>query len=230
MKNPRGIGIALAFLPGVACLAQPTPVLQPQSPLAQGDAPAPDPKGDLERPPTYGLQVYLARPEFDLRPMVPRTGQGVGLFMETSLTPTSVLQSRLDYVNYGQTDFTTPQTWPLVPPGVTSLTANAASLGADLRQYLPYPGLKRLYILAGMSAIRYEFRTLSTPPPTLDQNGLPLPTGPVATREKTSMKWGLAVGLGWEVLHGYALTTRYTYVPVSSTNLGGLEFGLRASF
>ena len=229
MKNPRGIGRVLVLLLGGSSAALRAGGPPGPLPIPEADFRATPPEADFPTP-RYGVQLYGARPQIDLRLMTTRTGQGLGLFMEERLTPTAVLQTRIDYVNYAEQDFEAPVMGPMLPAPVTSLSANAASIGADLRRYLPYPGLRTVYVLAGMSAVRYEFRTLSTPAPTLDENGLPLPSAPVEAKAKTSVKWGLAVGLGWELHPGYALTARYTYAAVSSINLAALELGLRASF
>jgi len=188
------------------------------------------PKAELEPPIAWGLQGYLARPLLDLRAMGPRSGQGGGLFMEQRLTSSSFLQTRFDYSSYRQVDgLPTPNAFNPVPANVTSMAANAASLGADLRLYLPYPGLQSVYILGGMAAVRYEFRALATVT-SLDPNGIPLPAAPIEVKAKTSMKWGVDAGLGWELGRGVALTVRYTYVPIDGDALAALESGLRITF
>ena len=230
MKNPRGMGMILAFALGGACLAQDADPTLAQVSLLDGNTLPSKAEIDAEALATYGVNLYLARPVFDLRAMIPRNGQGGGLFMEEHLTPRSVLQTRIDYVAYRQVDFPVPTNLPLVPSGTTALITNAVAIGADYRMYLPYDFLKQFYLLAGMSAVRYEFRAMSTPTPTLDPNGIPLPATPVEVKDRTSVKWGFALGLGWTFHTGYSLTGRYTYVPISGTNLGALEFGVRASF
>ena len=187
-------------------------------------------KEELERPTTWGVQGCLTRPMLDLASMDRHGGQGGGLFVEERLGPATVLQTRADYVNYSQASgIPTPNAFQLTPPNVTALAANAASLGMDLRLYLPYPGLQSAYLLGGMSAIRYEFKTVSTVS-ALDPNGVPLPAAPFELKSKTSMKWGVDVGLGYELGHGCAVTVRYNYVPINGMALAALEYGLRVSF
>jgi len=218
MKIPTIHGVLLSLL-----LAGAPGALRAEAPDAFDQA-------TVTKPVTWGFQAYLTKPTLDLGTLMPRAGLGGGLFMEQHLTKTAIIQSRLDYVDYRRReDMATPNSFNLLPANVASLAANAASLGVDLRQYLPYPGLESCYVLGGLEAIRYEFQSVS-PVVALDQDGLPLSAAPLETKTKTSMKCGGAVGLGYELGHGCALTLRYTYVPIDGSALAALAYGLRVSF
>ena len=216
MRNPRvrGVVLALGLASGLGA-AEPDANAVVDPPLF---------------PATYGFQVYLARPLLNLRSMTNRTGIGGGLYMEEPLGPNTFLQSRIDYVDYKQVNnLASTNGLDFIPANVTALSANSATIGLDLRQYLPYSGMKRIYIIAGTSATRYEFQTLA-PGTAVDQNGIPVPNVILNTKTKTSLKWGVDIGLGYDLSSRWAVIARYTFLPVDGQSLAALEYGLRVRF
>lgn len=176
----------------------------------------------------YGFTLQAALPRQDLRDINGRTGYGFGVFAENA-GPGFILQTRLDYLRYAQTN------QPLAKavaeytvPAARTLSANALSLAVEARHALPVPGLERFHALLGVLAIRYEFDTSGLDPLT-DQNGLPV-GGIRRYKDKTPVKLGLALGLGFDLSRGMTLTERYTAVDINGATLAAWETGLGFRF
>jgi len=189
------------------------------------------PAVELEGPDNYryGIRLLAAMPRQDFRVITGRTGIGVGLFAESELSPAAVLQTRIDYLSY-------PQTNQPGGSGITAWTArnpitlavNSAALGIEIRHGLGSAGLERVSLLGGVMGIRYEFDS-SAASTLIDQNGLPVP-GITRVKEKTSIKVGLALGVAFELRRGLALAERFTSVNIDGTTLGTLETSLSYRF
>ena len=76
--------------------------------------------------------------------------------------------------------------------------------------------------------IRYEYDT-SYAGNQIDQNGIPIPSV-IRAKDKTSMKLGLALGLGVAFGRGLALTERYTTVTINGFTFAAWETGLSYRF
>jgi hypothetical protein len=175
----------------------------------------------------YGIRVLSATPAQDFRDVDSRAGFGGGLFMEAPVGSGWIAQTRFDYILYPQVNqpYLTPVSRYTLPNALT-LSADSAGLGVDLRH--PVAGLKGLYVLVGMTGIRYEFQT-SAASSQIDQNGIPIP-GIVRYKERTSVKLGLALGAGLELYPGLALSERFTTVNILGTTFGALETSLSYRF
>lgn len=232
MKTSSRMGLALSGLllsSGSFLRAENPPPLVPtdvqlmMASFAANDEPA---VADTTK---YGVQVLLASPQDDFRSITAKTGLGVGAFVEQSLTPSSVIQTRADYVQYGRvTDPNGSSGNDFIPANALAVKADTASVGVDVRQYLPISNFRCLYVLAGVSATRFEFRAdyVSS---ALDANGIPIP-GVIEQKSKTSTKCGLAVGAGYDFQGRVALTVRYTMVPTDGSTLATVETGLSFRF
>jgi hypothetical protein len=198
--------------------------------LACGCVQAPAAEEDLPRPWQYGIRVLAASPRQDFRNLVHRTGLGAGLFVETEVGSGWIAQTRFDYVDYPQVaNPGTSAITPYAPAAPLRLNVNAASLGADLRHPLPFEGWAgRFYGQAGLMGIRYEYETASANT-VLDQYGNPLP-GVVRTKNKTSVKVGMDVGVGVEIVRGLDLAERFTTVNIDGFTLGNWETSLSYRF
>ena len=181
-------------------------------------------------PVTYGFNLVWAKPLNDLQAMNPRTGVGFGLFMEENISKATVIQTRLDYRGFQETtNLPLANNFAFVPANVYALAEDSVAVGVDVRHSLPYPWLKACYILGGISAIRYEFRSTSLGT-YVDQNGIALPNVVINYKDKTPIRFGLALGVGCNLGSHCALTARYTYVSMNSLTLATIESGLRVSF
>ena len=182
-----------------------------------------------DSPGRCGFTLLAGLPRQDFRDLTGRTGLGVGVFAESELGSGTILQTRVDYLQYPQTN--QPQAGAIAAytvPGPRTLAANSVALGVDLRHPLPLPGLERGFALAGVLAIRYEFDTSGLNTLT-DQNGLPI-GGIRRYKDKTPFRLGLAVGLGFELYRGMTLTERYTAVNINGATLATFETGLSFRF
>ena len=148
---------------------------------------------------------------------------------EAELAPGTLAQTRFDYLRFPQSN--RPDTRflpPEVGAGGLTLASNAVALGVDVRHYLARLGLERVFILAGVMGIRYEFQTS-------DAVVVPGPGGqPVATtvraKDATPIQLGLAAGLGCDLGRGWAVTLRYTTMSYEGASLATLESGLSWRF
>jgi opacity protein-like surface antigen len=177
----------------------------------------------------YGVRLLTASPRQDFRGITGRTGLGVGVFADAELGAGTVLETRVDFLDYPQTN--QPKAAPIAAYTVhnpISLVANSVAVGLDLRHALPFDGMRRFYALGGLMAIRYEFGS-SGAGNLVDANGIPLP-GITRRKDRTSVKMGLALGLGVEITGNLALTGRYTTVNIDGTTFATLETGLSYRF
>ena len=176
----------------------------------------------------YGMRFLSATPRQDFREVLPRTGFGLGLFADADLGSGTTAQARFDFIRFPQTSRAGSQNLPGYPAPVPALAllADSAALGMDLRHGIP--GLGRVYGLAGVTAIRYEY-DVAYAGNKVDQNGIPTP-GIIRAKDKTSLKLGLAVGLGVDLWHGLALTGRYTAVDIDGFTFATLETSLSYRF
>ncbi|MDR3670513.1 MAG: outer membrane beta-barrel protein [Holophaga sp.] len=182
---------------------------------------------ESEDPYRYGIRITSSSPAQDFRDISSRTGFGGGLFVETPVGSGWVAQTRLDYISYPQTNRpTAAMIARYTSANPITLSIDSAALGVDLRH--PLPGLKGFYGLIGMTAIRYEFQSSSVSN-LIDQNGIPIP-GVIRYKDKTSFKLGLAVGVGFEIYRGLALSERFTTANILGTTFGTLETSLSYRF
>jgi hypothetical protein len=181
------------------------------------------------KPVHYGVRILSALPSQDFKQITGRAGLGAGVFAEADGPPGTVLQTRLDYISYPQTNQPgNPGSSSYIPPNSLTLSANSLACGFDVRYYLPYPALGRVFLLGGVSAIRYEFQT-SSAGVLMDQNGIPF-NGIVRSKGKTSLKLGVAVGLGCDFGNHWALAERFTSIDIDGTTLATLETSLSYRF
>lgn len=175
----------------------------------------------------YGIRLELAAPGQDFRDISSRTGFGGGLFVEAPVGSGWIAQTRFDYISFPQTNqphAASISQYTTVNP--LTLSMDSAALGVDLRH--PVPGLKGFYGLVGATGIRYEFQS-SSARTQIDQNGIPIP-GIIRYKDRTSVKLGLALGLGFELYRGLALSERYTTVNIFGTTFAALETSLSYRF
>ena len=176
----------------------------------------------------FGLQLFAASPELDLRSLTGQTGFGASAFLEKQLYETTVIQAHLDYINYRQIqNITTPNGYPFVPGNSQTLAADSTALGVDLKLYPPLGGLKGLYLSAGLAAMRYEFKT--TYSGGVDQNGIPL-AGLSSFKDKTSTKAAWDLGFGYDLNDSWGLAAKYTSMTIDSTTLATAQAGLTYRF
>lgn len=176
--------------------------------------------------PRFGVHLLLARPQMDFRTATTRNGWGVGLFAENPFTAHTVLQTRLDFIQFPEVRAFPRGTPPYAPTGLRSLDARSIALGLDLRYALPYDWLNRVYLLAGVSAARYEFRFYAPDPAPAD-TAIP---EILRSKEITSIKLGGALGAGVTLSPRWTLAARYTYLRMDTFNLAALEASLGFRF
>jgi hypothetical protein len=193
-------------------------------------AAAVDPAGSFPLITTrYGIQVLAATPRQALQTAGLRTGFGLGLFAESETAPGIFVQTRLDFIRYPQANRPDPTVLPdYVRPDALTLAGNSLALGIDVRLRLHHPRLERLFLLAGVSATRFEFQSSSVvvvPGPggrPVDQN--------VRSAETTPIKLGLAVGAGVDLGKDWVFTLRYTHLALEGGNFATLEPSLSYRF
>ncbi|BDU72199.1 outer membrane beta-barrel protein [Mesoterricola silvestris] len=164
---------------------------------------------DLDAPMRFGLQATAARPLQDLGTITRRTGMGAGAFAEVDQGPGWTLRTRIDFLAFKEDAARTRTLLDgLMPPRALKVSANQFSVGVDLRKTLFPLRVRGPFLLAGVSLSRVEFETVG-----------PVPSGAGIgwSKEKSSVKFGLAAGAGYRFTDALAFTVRY-----ASTNLGGL--------
>jgi hypothetical protein len=234
-------GWLLVAAGSAACLPlQAGPAMSPEEDRAYketwGEAPAKD-LGDMKAPRAnavssawrVGLEALLSTPRQDFRDMTGRSGFGGAFFLENELSDSWRVQTRFEYIRYPQTDQSfigdlVPGNGPIKP---LTLTATAASIGADVHYHLPYPGWHSLYLLGGVRAMRYELR-YTTAAVRLD----PLaPAGVIQTSKyHTPVTMGVDLGFGVDFNRTLAMSTRYTYTSVSGVAFVTCDLGISARF
>jgi hypothetical protein len=176
-----------------------------------------------------GLEVLGSAPRQDFRDMDSYTGFGGAIFLESDLSEAWRVQGRFEYIRYPQTSHSfvrdlIPGNGPFKP---LTLSANAASVGADLHYHLPYRGLRRMYLVAGIRAIRYEFSYTTA---TIDPDAV-TPTAVIqSSKYRTPASIGLDGGFGVDLSRRLALTGRYTYTTVSGISFATGDLGLSFRF
>jgi hypothetical protein len=181
---------------------------------------------DLQR---FGAQVVAATPRSDLQKMMPGTGLGGALFAEQNLTEDAIIQTRVQYLDFGKgQNLPGFQGNAYLPPAPLNLKANAATVAVEVRQYLPLTRFRTLYALAGLAGTRYEFRS-TFQGTAVDANGITVP-GLLQTKEKTSTKCAVLVGLGLDLDRTWGLGVRYSHMTIDGTALGTLETNLSVRF
>lgn len=175
-----------------------------------------------EDPPIHvGIQATGAFPAQDLKGMVGKRGLGGGIFFEQDLDEDVRVRVRFDYVSFSQGTVGPRNQLPsFLPPTALAMEADQTALGFDVR-YAPAP-LHGAFLLGGLSASRMEFQTLIP--------GAPGTTTLVRTKEKTSTKPCLALGLGYRITQALSLTSRYTTFSVNGVSLSSVEAGLDFRF
>lgn len=184
---------------------------------------------ELEGPQTYhyGIRLSAATPRHDFRDLTTRTGFGGGLFAEAEYSPSTVVQTRLDYLSYPQYNRPNASGIPAwTAPNPITLAANSTALGLEIRH--AFAGFQRFSLSGGLMAIRYELDT-SGAGTLIDQNGLPV-TGITRVQRNTPLKLGLAVGVGFELLRGLTLAERFTTADIEGTSFATLETSLSYRF
>jgi opacity protein-like surface antigen len=171
----------------------------------------------------FGLQVTGARPQNDLRGLVPTTAKGIGIFFDQAMDEDWNVRTRIDYLSFGSTSSQAHTGAALVPPLTRQHDGDQSSLGAEVR-YHPRP-IHGAFILGGMAMARYEFESIipadpSATPPTLETH----------LKVKSSTKLSLSAGAGYQFTNNLAATVRYTTMNLDGTILSTLEGGLEYRF
>jgi hypothetical protein len=188
-----------------------------------------DPSNSYNLPLRFGVQVIGAFPRQTLKSAGLRTGLGIGLFAENEPYPGTNLQTWASFIRYPQAnqpprdllaDYTAPD--PL------TLSANSFTLGVDAHLHLPRPGLRQVFVLAGVLASRYEFQSSSVTV-VADPDGQPT-SQPVRRTESTPFKLGLSVGAGIDLRKDWSFILRYTHVGLPGSNLDTVETCLEYRF
>ena len=177
----------------------------------------------------YGLSAAGVAPLQDLRDVTGKSGYQLGLFAENKLNPTTYLQTRLDFTRFPETrDLARSRPVKFLPTGALTLSANATALSVDVRHLLPYRGLRDVFLIAGVSLIRYEFSS-TAPGTAVDQNGIPIP-GLIQAKVKTSLKLAGVVGAGYQLSPHWTASARYTLMPIDGALLATLAVGAGVRF
>lgn len=175
----------------------------------------------------YGIRLSAATPRQDFRDISARTGLGAGLFAESESSPSTVVQTRFDYLSFPQNNRPNGSGIPAwTAPSPITLAANSTALGIEVRH--SYANFQRFSLMGGLMGIRYEFDT-SAASTLIDQNGLPV-SGITRVKRKTPVKLGLSVGAGFELYRGLALSERFTTASIEGTTFGTLETSLSYRF
>ena len=186
----------------------------------------PDPR---PTPIHYGVRLLAAYPGQDFRQINSRTGLGAGLFAETQWTPATLVQTRLDYLRYPQTNSPgDPGISSYLPDRPLTLSADSVACGFDVRHDLSQRSRNRVFLLGGVMAIRYEFQS-SALGTLKDQNGIES-AGIVRFKSKTSLKLGLAAGFGCAFDSHWTLAERFTTIDIDGVTLATAETALSYRF
>jgi len=171
----------------------------------------------------FGLQVTVSAPRQDLRDITSRNGLGGGISFEQEMEGGWSLRTRFDYVAFREDQgMTRSRLAAFAPPNALRIAADQASLGMEVRGYLP--GQRKVFVLGGLMGTRLEFRTLLPADPG-DEASLP-----TWGKEKTSFKLGMAAGAGYRFSDGYALSLRYGVIPYDGLSLTTVEAALEVRF
>jgi opacity protein-like surface antigen len=181
-----------------------------------------------EPPTRFGIQVTTAVPRGDFRDITHKQGLGGGAFFEQDLEGGWSVRARFDYLTYSAVDVRDQKRLPsFLPSTALRMAADQTSIGAEVR-YHPQ-GLGGLFFLGGAFGTRLEFKTVGQAPST-DPGPLDPPDVIVSTKDKTSFKFGLAAGLGFQLSPRLALTVRHTTFTVAGVTLATFEGGVDFRF
>ncbi len=235
MIRPPGWGLALAWV----CLAGAAPLRAQEPQLTDGEIRAlkvlddgstanPSPHlhmiGEQETKDwRVGVKVLGASPSQDFKDLDNRAGFGGALFVENDIKDGWQVQSYVSFIRFPKVTNTTFR-----GASVLTLSADSAALGVDLHYHLPFRGLEKLYVLAGLMGTSYEFVTTSASS-QLDANLQPV-GGTATSRYRTAFQLGTAVGLGLDLSRTFSFGVRYTYINIDGTAYATLETGLALRF
>jgi hypothetical protein len=172
----------------------------------------------------YGVQLLGAAPAQDFKNLDNRVGVGAGLFAENNLGSGVVIQSRLDYVSYSQ--YNQPAAGGIARYTIANpltLSSDTLSVGVDLHKHLGLGEQDGWFVLAGASAIRFEFQTSGAV--TQGAN-----TVVARYKDKTPLTLGLDAGFGYAFNPAWSLALRYTTASLDGTTLATVETGLSYRF
>jgi hypothetical protein len=190
---------------------------------------APALKAEDDASQRFGAQLVIATPRSDLARMIPNTGTGGALFVEQNLNEDTIIQTRFQYVAFGKAQNLTGFSGnAYLPPSPLSLTADATALAVEVRHFLPVTTFRHVYVLAGLSGMRYELRS-TFQGTAVDANGITV-AGVQESKLKSSTKLAVTVGLGLDFDRTWGLGMRYTHMPIDGTTLGSLETNLSVRF
>jgi len=174
-------------------------------------------EGEGPEPVRYGFRILGAKPVQDFKLIEPSAGVGLGLFADQELGPSLRLQTRADYLRYPETArASVASIGAYALPNTRTLAADSVAVGADLQRRLSPAGPDGCYVLAGLFAARFEFRT-------------EVPTSPAANaptslyKEKTKFKLGGALGVGYDFGEHLGVALRYTAGSYDGVTLATLE-------
>jgi hypothetical protein len=175
----------------------------------------------------FGLRLLGASPRQDFRDVDRRTGCGAGLFVENDLHNGWRVQSHADYMSFPRTSSSNTAGFVPNPPPIDpaiaaplALSADAVEVGFDVDYHLPYRGLKSVYVLAGLSAIRYEV-DYTVPSGQVDP-ATGIATASVAeSKYKTPLSLGLDFGLGVDINRTLSVEVRYICASLSGAATQG---------
>lgn len=170
-----------------------------------------------------GFEVLGSSPRQDFREMDSRTGFGAAIFLENELGRGFRVQSRFEFIRYPQTS--SGRIGAFRP---MTLSANASSLGVDVHYHLPYKGWDKVYLVAGLRAVRYEF-SFTAQSDQLDPV-TQTPIGIESFKDRTAMRLGTTVGFGLDINRTLSLTGRYTYATAEGFTFATFDTGLAIRF
>ena len=174
-------------------------------------------EGEGPEPARFGLRLLTAQPVQDFKAIEPSLGVGLGLFADRQVSPSVVLQTRVDYLRYPETErASVASIGAYAPPTTRTLATDSLAVGADLQRQLNPGGPDGIYVLVGLFASRFEFRTER---PAYQATGAPTLT----LKEKTKFKLGVALGAGYDFGEHLGVALRYTAASYDGVTLATLE-------